>query len=41
MAHGEPFHVAGFRRNDVHSWSVRFVQPEIGAALATVLSGER
>jgi uncharacterized protein YciI len=37
IAYDDPFHVAGFRRNHVHSWSIRFVQPALGAALAASL----
>jgi uncharacterized protein YciI len=33
IAQDEPFHVAGFRRNDVHSFSIRFFQPAIGDAI--------
>jgi len=38
IAHSDPFHVAGFRENLVHAWSIRFVQPELGAAIAASLS---
>ena len=41
IAHQEPFHVAGYRKNVVHAWSVRFVQPGLGAALATALEAPR
>jgi uncharacterized protein YciI len=39
IAHDDPFHVEGFRKNHVHAWSIRFVQPAIAAALAASLSG--
>jgi hypothetical protein len=29
-----PFYVAGFRTNHVHSWSICFFQPELVAKLA-------
>ena len=38
IARQDPFHVAGFRANVVHSWSIRFVQPAIGAALDSSLA---
>jgi uncharacterized protein YciI len=38
IAHDDPFHVAGFRNNHIHAWSIRFVQPELGAALAASLT---
>ncbi len=38
IARQEPFHVAGFRNNVVHAWSIRFLQPEIDASLATALA---
>ncbi len=38
IAHEDPFCVAGFRNNHVHAWSIRFVQPELGAAVAALLS---
>lgn len=37
IAHADPFHLAGFRHHHVHAWSIRFVQPEIGAAIAASL----
>jgi uncharacterized protein YciI len=37
IAHEDPFHVAGFRNNHIHGWSIRFVQPELGAAVAASL----
>ena len=40
IAHDDPFHVEGFRTNHVHAWSIRFVQPDLGAALAASLSRE-
>ena len=38
IAYDDPFHVAGFRKNHVHIWSIRFVQPDLGAALVDSLS---
>ena len=38
LAAEDPFHVAGFRRNVVHAWSIRFLQPGIDAALAAALA---
>ena len=38
IAFEDPVHVAGFRKNVVHAWSIRFTQPELGAALAASLS---
>ena len=38
IAQEDPFHVAGFRQNVVHAWSIRFVLPEIGAAVAAALA---
>ncbi len=38
IAYDDPFHVKGFRKNHLHSWSIRFVQPEIAAVLADSLS---
>ena len=37
LAHQDPFHVSGFRKNVVHAWSVRFGQSELSAALGGVL----
>jgi uncharacterized protein YciI len=34
----DPLHRSGFRKNVVHSWSVRWGQPEIMAALGAVLA---
>ena len=38
IAREDPFHVAGFRQNVVHAWSIRFVQPEIGSAVAAAVA---
>jgi uncharacterized protein YciI len=38
LAHDEPFHREGFRKNVVHSWSLHFVQPEFDTALTTMLA---
>ena len=38
IAQNDPFHLAEFRKNHVHSWSIRFIQPELEAALRTTLS---
>ncbi len=37
-AYQDPFHRAGFRRNVVHAWTVRWSQPEIGAALGAAVA---
>ena len=38
IAHSDPFHIHGCRCNAVHSWSIRFAQPPIAAALSAVLA---
>lgn len=38
IAQSDPFHRHGCRSNAVHSWSIRFAQPAIAAALASALA---
>jgi len=38
IAQSDPFHLKGCRHNAVHSWSIRFAQPAIAAALASALT---
>ncbi len=38
IAEADPFHQEGCRHNAVHSWSIRFGQPGIAAALAMALT---
>jgi uncharacterized protein YciI len=38
IAQSDPFHLHGCRHNAVHSWSIRFTQPHISAALAQALA---
>ena len=41
LANEDPFHVAGYRKNVVHSWSLRMVQPEISTAIGQALEQKR
>jgi uncharacterized protein YciI len=38
IAHQDPFHVAGYRVNTVHSWPIRFVQPDISTAIGQAIA---
>ena len=38
IAQSDPFHINGCRHNRVHSWSIRFAQQPIAAALASALA---